>query len=718
MEFKSKILSGLKKTVLNQRIIQVWDNLDRKESNRKKYYSKKRGSIGTKLYSVFSVMVLLIVLTGILSYYFAFQAITTNYEVNSMNTLNKTEDYIGSVLNNVEINLNSFGLDNQVIQYLNPGVLDSMEVYQLEKDVKDKVLYNTSTNKFINSMYLYGIDGKFVAKGKVLENTYLFEDFLNTDISQELMSHKWQCMWTGQYIHIDPANLVKDSNNGLVLTKICEDSRNLGPIGLAVVNIEQDAVLGMLNDFKLSVNSQVALVTSDGQSISTGNEDIGDDFAKILADNSIELNEENSSGRQYIDLEGSNYLFLYSAVGSTGITLCGLIPKSDILDAANSIRNLCILLCIITVLTAAILGIQMSRGIAREFKHIIQSISQIGRGDLTIELQSTQNNEFSTLCDSVNEMTDHMKQLIQKVCLVSGEVSLTTAQLAGNTENVLSFSQGIRQSMNEVQNGVTEQATELEQGVIKMDNLGEGVNFIVNATSRIQDASSQSEKAVELGIEVVDVLKEKTNQSVAITDEIIHEINDLGEQLNSIDVILQLLNEITQQTTLLSINARIEAAHAGELGKGFAVVASEVSLLAGQSQNASSRISNIINELKKQTKKTIVQANMAGHYMKEQELALKDTTQSYDKIKNSVDETTWQFNEISKEIERISKLKDQTLQMIMDLGAFSEETAASSQAIEFSVQKQVEQMSELDLLTKNLKSNMDNLQEAIGIFKV
>ena len=144
---------------------------------------------------------------------------------------------------------------------------------------------------------------------------------------------------------------------------------------------------------------------------------------------------------------------------------------------------------------------------------------------------------------------------------------------------------------------------------------------------------------------------------------------NLERKSSSIGEIINVINEIADQTNLLSLNASIEAARAGDAGRGFAVVASEIRKLADQSKESVNNIISIIEGIQEDTHKAVNIAREAEEVLRLQENAVSNTTQSYLNINDSVENLVVQLRQIIENVDNIEEARVSTLGAIESISA-------------------------------------------------
>jgi methyl-accepting chemotaxis protein len=178
------------------------------------------------------------------------------------------------------------------------------------------------------------------------------------------------------------------------------------------------------------------------------------------------------------------------------------------------------------------------------------------------------------------------------------------------------------------------------------------------------------------------------------------------------------MNQISEQTNLLSLNASIEAARAGEYGKGFAVVASEIRKLAEQSQGSANDIKKIIESIQGDTKKVVVTARKAETVLNLQQDAVKNTTDSYGIINDSVEQLMVYLSNITQNVGNIETARVSTLGAIENISAVLEEIAASSNTVNQTSNDQLASVETLNMAAKMLNENAETLVTEVNRFKV
>ena len=238
-----------------------------------------------------------------------------------------------------------------------------------------------------------------------------------------------------------------------------------------------------------------------------------------------------------------------------------------------------------------------------------------------------------------------------------------------------------------------------------------------NATE-INSITGDAQTAIENGISVVNELSEHVYDTTYVTKSIIEEIDKLSKDTEAINEIITTIEDISDETSLLSLNASIEAARAGEAGRGFAVVADNIRGFALRCTEAAGEIGNIVEALRGRMNEIIDIARRAENIVNSEEESLKTTVGVFDEIRTKVADLSGNMEFIVNSIEGIEKAKTDTLEAIESISSTSVETSASAGELNETAKKQLEAVEKLNNAVTVLQQNAANLDESVGIFKI
>jgi methyl-accepting chemotaxis protein len=233
--------------------------------------------------------------------------------------------------------------------------------------------------------------------------------------------------------------------------------------------------------------------------------------------------------------------------------------------------------------------------LTRSLKKLIRATHEIaeGAGDLTKRIEVSSNDEIADLADNLNRVFDNLHRLAHDVQSASLQVGTSSAEISAASKQMLE--------------GAKDQALKIESSTAAVTELSSSIQTVAANAMSATRIANDSNVAVGQAMESMTQIR-RTVEDAA------DKIGELGESGKRIGNIVEVIRQISEQTSLLALNASIEAAHAGEQGRGFAVVADEVSSLARRVGQSAKDIEDLIATIKDQTSDAVhtMQAGTKG----------------------------------------------------------------------------------------------------------
>ena len=448
----------------------------------------------------------------------------------------------------------------------------------------------------------------------------------------------------------------------------------------------------------------------------------GQDFYNeiIPADTQGEETEESEAvmrGSSEIKYLGEKYLFIYSRSSVCGATLCALVPKDIVTSQAESIKVVTISLVILASLIAGLFGLFIAYGIQRNMKRIGKSLGEVEKGDLTVKVKATGRDEFSDLAFAANNMIANNKRLVTQVNNATQDLEASAGDVKDAAEIIDSYSHQISDVVGTINQGMERQSRHANDCVDKTKQLSEEIKGINNTMSSVESLVVDTEKMINEGMEKVSFLGERAQDTNEITTEVGNSIEKLRKETEQINDFVTMISDIAGQTNLLSLNASIEAARAGDAGRGFSVVAEEIRKLADQSKNAAKEIQNNVEKITGHTQETVSSAHKAVEMVAAQTQAVDEVVAIFHKMNEQMGEVVKSLQDIVSNTERADMLRGETLKTVRNMSQIIDDSAAGALAVNEVIDELIQNVGNLNKVSENLDRNMEGLKTEISAFK-
>lgn len=673
--------------------------------------------IRNQLLMAFVIPVLFIISLGIISYSKASRGFNENYENRARTTMNMAANYMDFVMSTIETTSVQYVSDTEITRFLsNFYSYDPKKAYEIYEDKKYDLMVKSTAEKFIENIFIIpkNTELKILSSTSSGNATGFYNDFITTQEGMALAEKPNGMYIVGNHPSVDTKLSIKAEKYAFSLIR----GYTLGN-GVLIIDINKKAVDSVLTDIDLGNNSIIGIITSDGREIISNVDE--ENEATSFANESYyikSMESEETSGQEYVKYNSDDYLYMYTKISDTGLTLFTLIPKADILKQANEIRDITIFIVLLACVVAIVIAGFISGSIGSTLKTIAGKLLLISEGDLTVDVKVKRKDEFSLLAKSLTDMLENVRSLIQKVANVSESVSTSAINVKESSNAIATTSNNIYSSMAEIGEGISGQAQDSQDCLMQMDSLSGQITAISDNIVKIEKVADNTKEMIRSGI---DTMEELTKQSVAtneITKYVVNNISALELKSKSIEKIIGVINEIASQTNLLALNASIEAARAGDAGKGFAVVADEIRKLAEGSVIAAGDIKKVVEEIRNQTIDTSKSAKEAENIVNNQTEIVNNTIKTFHSMNEGVESLIVNINEIGDDMKNMNGARESTLSAVESISAISEETLAASNTIDETLTVQEVSVKGLEEASNILYGYAKELDEAVHKFKI
>ncbi len=345
----------------------------------------------------------------------------------------------------------------------------------------------------------------------------------------------------------------------------------------------------------------------------------------------------------------------------------------------------------------------------------------MGQGDFSEDVPDVflaRKDEIGLLAHAFDDMTHNFRELIGTVVNLAQSVAASSQELMAVSDQVNASSVEIARSVEEIAEGATDQAKETESGAHQTAELGELIDAETDKLNALASASTEIRSKVHEGLQSVDVLQKKADETQEATQAISEGINLTNDSSRRIGEASSMISSIADQTNLLALNAAIEAARAGEHGRGFAVVAEEIRKLAEQSTKSTQVIDTMVAELMKNSQASVKTMEQVTEAIAAQLISVRDTEAKYRDIAGSVENSLDLIAILSASSQQMSLTKEKIMEVMAGLSAIAEENAASTEEVAAGVHVQSSSIEEIAHASKNLAELAQELTAASAKFKM
>ncbi len=400
---------------------------------------------------------------------------------------------------------------------------------------------------------------------------------------------------------------------------------------------------------------------------------------------------------------------------SVAITKVG----DDVVSTSLSNKTVGLIVSIVLTVAGILIAIVTASNISNPITIVSKRMSELADGNLQHELLPvTHRDEIGQLMLSANNMNEKLKQTISSIHTVSETVAASSEELAQSANEVQSGTEQITVTMQELASGTETQASTAGDLAETMTSFQRSIH---ETTQEGIELKAHSNLVQELTTTGKGLMVQSTQQMTAINEIVldsVKKVEGLNVQSAEISKLVSVIDDISNQTNLLALNAAIEAARAGEHGKGFAVVADEVRKLAEEVQYSVTDISTIVNRIQGETGNVTTALQSGYEEVKRGTVQLNQTNETFEQISEAVEEMILNINTISSNLNKVAQNSESINVSIDEMASISQESAAGVEQTTATVEETAATMEEISRGANHLANMAEELNSQLQQFKI
>ncbi len=483
----------------------------------------------------------------------------------------------------------------------------------------------------------------------------------------------------------------------------------------------------LLDALKEGTGFDVSLLFGNSRLITSVAKENGARANGTPVDKAVYKEIEDGSRKFYdnLEIQGRECYVLYVPLINTDGSVIGSIEVSkesaSIQQAINeqvaSIVVISLVLCVIAVALVSIL----SRIMVKQMSRIKKFLESLIGGNLHNEPNTKDmkaNDELGDIYRSIVKLQNTFMDIVKEIKYSCDDLINAAGKFTDMAKNTAEAADGVKVAVEEISNGARSQADGTASAHDNVSMISEQIGLIMQEVDDMAEYASDmsaKEKESEEIIGELSVSSDHTKGSVLKATE---QMALMDSAVKDIKKAVEMIQDIADETDLLSLNASIEAARAGEAGRGFAVVAEQISKLALQSEESSRDIERILAEITAISAKMVNVMGEVRENMDAQQNKLDETRITYQAVSDGVEKSLENISNIKEKIDVLNASGESISGVVEDLASISEENAVTALNTMETSQHMNDTMQKIQDSSKELLQLADRLQEAVGSFVV
>lgn len=392
--------------------------------------------------------------------------------------------------------------------------------------------------------------------------------------------------------------------------------------------------------------------------------------------------------------------------------------ESEALSGITTVTGAAVGISTVIVLLAVIICFLRVRRLMRPLVKVSTIIEEIANGDINADFDMVKesNDEIGLIIEKMKELTQSLGNIVGRIRNSSDTMSANSYELNDTSSQTLAANNEISKAVEDVAEGSTGMAasiSKINENLVEMSNetkdINASVDEIKNQTTAVQDSS----KIMNDKIKSMQDSSHKMDDGISAISKRIETVNTTVDKVSNI---VSVIEEISSETNLLSLNASIEAARAGDAGKGFAVVAQEIRVLSDNTNTELENIKQIISSLVEECRYCVQASGTIVEDNAKQKEEIKAVLDEFGALDEQIQKTAEKADEIEELVTAMIELNDDITKSSNSLTDVSAANAAATEEMNANIEELNAMMNGVAEMAGHMNDESDGLKEALSFF--
>lgn len=418
------------------------------------------------------------------------------------------------------------------------------------------------------------------------------------------------------------------------------------------------------------------------------------------------------------DFNGTTKYSAYTILNNENILVL-TADESEALAGITTVTGVAVGIIAIVVLIAIIISFIMGRRLMRPLVKVSTIIEDVANGNIEADFSVVKesNDEIGLIIEKMKELTQSLGSIVGKIRTSSDTMSSNSYELNDTSSQTLAANNEISKAVEDVAEGSTGMAasiSKINENLLEMSNetkdINASVDEIKNQTTAVQDSS----KIMNDKIKSMQDSSHKMDEGISAISKRIETVNTTVDKVSNI---VSVIEEISSETNLLSLNASIEAARAGDAGKGFAVVAQEIRVLSDNTNTELENIKQIISSLVEECRYCVQASGTIVEDNAKQKEEIKAVLDEFGSLDEQIQKTAEKADEIEELVTAMIELNDDITKSSNSLTDVSAANAAATEEMNANIEELNAMMHGVSEMAEHMNNESDGLKEALSFFR-